>query len=133
MPNQNDLLSTKHVMEWIIYPTVFLALATFQIKKYWSDRERIRDEADSQHAEVLSIRWCLLPFLRGPFSFWECLPGCRLFRVRARDRSGEERIAYVLIGPRRVVSRWQSWESRREQWYGTLTWRWATSRRRTSD
>jgi hypothetical protein len=128
-----DLLSIKHVLEWIIYPGILLALVGSLIVRYRRDRDRILAEADSNGAEVLSIRWCWLPFRYGPFSWWECLfPGCRVFRVQARERSRKERTAYVLIGPRRLVSRWQSWESRWEQSYGTLTWRWAEKRGSTS-
>jgi hypothetical protein len=129
MAIQDDLLSIKHVLEWIIYPSIVLLAAVSLICRYRSDRDRIRDEAESKDTEVLSIRLCWLPFCCGPFSWWECLlPGSRVFRVQARERSGNERTGYVLIGPRRLVSRWESWESRSEQRYGTLTWRWAENR-----
>jgi hypothetical protein len=118
---------------WFAFPVILLVLVVSLIGRSRSDRDRILDEADSKDAEVLSTRWCWLPFRYGPFAWFECLfPGCRVYRVRARERSGAERTAYVLIGPRRFVSRWESWESRREQWYGTLTWRWAEECRTTS-
>jgi len=124
---------TQRVLAGIIYPITFLLLLAVLIARYRSDRDRILDEADSKGTEVVSIRWCWLPFRWGPFSWWESLlPGCRVFRVQARERSGKERTAYVLIGPRRLVSRWQSWESRSEEWYGALTWRWAETQRSTS-
>ena len=67
--------------------------------------------------KVLSNGWCWLPLYFRPFSFWEShFPGCRVFRVLVRERSGEQRTAYVLIGPRRFISAWQSCESRSEQW-----------------
>jgi hypothetical protein len=124
-----DLRTMNQVLPWIIL-IVLLGSAIVQDRR---DRDRIRDEADSKEAAVRSIRRCWLPFLYGPFAWFECLfPGCRVYRVRARERSGTERTAYVLIGPRRFVSRWESWESRAEQAYGTLTWRWAEKRRPTS-
>jgi hypothetical protein len=130
MPTQADLFSLKQIFEWIIYPSVVLAAVVSLLARYRSDRERILDEADSKDAEVLSIRLCWLPFRCGSFSLWErLLPGSRAFRVQAREKSGSERTGYVLIGPRRLVSRWDSWESRSEQSYGTLTWRWAETRR----
>jgi hypothetical protein len=109
---EDKSMSMKHILEWIIYPSILLALVAFLIVRYRSDRDRILDEADSKDVEVLSIRVCWLPFGYGPFSWWEFLPGCRLFRVQARERSGKERTGYVLIGPRRLVSRWESWESK---------------------
>jgi hypothetical protein len=127
-----DLLAMQRVPGWIILPGVLLILATSLIARYHRDRDRILDEAGSKDAEVLSIRWCWLPFGYGPFAWFECLPGCRVYRVRAGERSGAERTAYVLIGPRRLVSRWESWESRADQAYGTLTWRWTEKRRPTS-
>ncbi len=91
-----------------------------------SDRERIHEEAEKQHAEVWTIRRCWIPFRTGPFEWFEVIfPGSRLFWVKARDRGGQKRTAYVLIGPRRFIGRWATWDSRMEQWYGTLTWRWA--------
>jgi hypothetical protein len=133
MAIQNDLLSIKDAIQWVICPGILLVLVTSLIARYRSDRDRILDEADAKDTEVLSIRWCWLPFCYGPFSVWECFfPGCRVFRVQVRERSGNERTGYVLIGPRRLVSRWQSWRSRSEQLYGTLTWRWAAKDRRPS-
>jgi hypothetical protein len=134
MSIQGDLMLIKHVLEWLICPSILLVLVASLIVRYRSDLDRILDEADSKDTEVLSIRWCWLPFRYGPFSWWECLlPGSRVFRVQARERSGKERTGYVLIGPRRLASRWESWESQSEQWYGTLTWRWAETRRSTSE
>jgi len=119
---------------WIICLSIPLLLVPALIGRHRSDRDRILDEADSKDTEVLSIRPCWLPFCPGPYSWWECLiPGCRVFRVRVRERSGKERTAYVLIGPRRLVSRWESWQARSQQIYGTLTWRWAKKRRATSE
>jgi len=130
----DDLLSIKHLLEWIIYPCILLFGVASLIVRYRSDRDRILDEADSKDTEVLSIRLCWLPFRYGPFSWCECLlPGSRVFRVQAREPSGSERTGYILIGPRRLVSRWESWESRSQQWYGTLTWRWAEKRHTTSE
>jgi hypothetical protein len=124
-----DLRTINLVLPWIIL-IVLLGSAIVQSRR---DRDRIRDEADSKEVEVLSIRRRWLPFSYGPFAWFECLfPGCRVYRVRARERSGAERAAYILIGPRRFVSRWESWESRREQGYGTLTWRWAEKCRPTN-
>jgi hypothetical protein len=123
-----DLRTINLVLPWIIL-IVLLGSAIVQERR---DRDRIRDEADSKDAEVRSIRRCWLPFRYGPFAWFECLPGCRVYRVRAGERSRAERTAYVLIGPRRLVSRWESWESRADQAYGTLTWRWAEKRHPTS-
>jgi hypothetical protein len=128
-----DLLAMQPVLGWTILSAILLASAAALIAQDRSDRDRILDEAASNDAEVLSIRRCWLPFRYGPFAWFECLfPGCRVYRVRARERSGTERTAYVLVGPRRFVSRWESWESRSQQWYGTLTWRWAENRRSSS-
>jgi hypothetical protein len=128
-----NLLAIPGVPGWIILPGVLLILATSLIARHHRDRDRILDEAGSKEADVLSIRWCWLPIRCGPFAWFErLLPGCRVYRVRARERSGAERTAYVLIGPRRLVSRWESWESRADQAYGTLTWRWAEKGRTTS-
>ncbi len=125
-----DLLAVQREPGWIILPVVIFMLVASMIARDRSDRDRIRDEADSKDTGVLSIRRCWLPFRSGPFAWFErLLPGCRVYRVRARERPGTERTAYVLIGPRRLVSRWESWESRSEQAYGTLTWRWAENRR----
>jgi hypothetical protein len=124
------LLSIRHIVVLII-PVVVVATLIIQ---YRSDRDRISDEAESKGCELLSIRRCWLPFSDGAFSWLEShFPGCRLFRVQARERSGKDRTGYVLIGPRRLVSRWDSQESRSEQSYGTLTWRWAERRRSTSE
>ena len=128
-----DLLAMQRVPDWIILTGFLVALVASLIAQYRSDRGRIGDEADTKGAEVLSIRRCWLPFCYGPFAWFECLfPGCRVYQVRARERSGAERSAYVLIGPRRFMSRWESWDSRAQQWYGTLTWRWAEKHRPTS-
>jgi len=77
MPIQAELLSIKHVLEWIIYPSVPLILVVSLIVRYRSDRDRILDEADSNGAGVLSLRLCWLPFGCGPFSWWECLREAR--------------------------------------------------------
>jgi hypothetical protein len=115
---------------WIILVIACLSLVItdrFRFARNRSDRDRIQDEADSKHCDVLSIRGYRLPFCHhGPFSWVECLPRySRLYRVQARERSGKERTAYVLIGPRRLVSDYASREDR----YGTLTWRWEEKRR----
>ncbi len=124
------LLSIRHLLVFIVLIVIVASL----IVQYRGDRYRIRDEAESKGCEVLSIRWCWLPFSHGPFSWFECLvPGCRVFRVQARERSGRERTGFVLIGPRRPISRWNSEESESDQYYGTLTWRWAERRRSTSE
>jgi hypothetical protein len=128
-----DLLAMQPAPGWLILSAILLVSAVSLIAQDRTDRDRIRDEADAKDAEVLSIHRCWVPFRYGPFAWFECLfPGCRLYRVWARQRSGTERTAYVLIGPRRLVSRWESWESRSEQAHGTLTWRWAEKRRSTN-
>src|SRR5262249_54958293 len=83
---------------------VAAAAAVFWAMVFWfryrRDRGRILDEAERQRCEASSIRWLLLPFGRGPFSFWEwSVPGCRTYRVKCREAAGRERIASVLIGP----------------------------------
>jgi hypothetical protein len=46
--------------------------------------------------------------------------------VTCRERSGENHLGYVLIGPRRPVPalEYTFLERLQERWYGVLTWRW---------
>jgi hypothetical protein len=64
-----DLRSIKRALEWVTRPSVLLLLVATLVGRYRSVRRRILDEADSKDTEVLSIRWCWLPFCTGPFSW----------------------------------------------------------------
>jgi hypothetical protein len=64
-----DLWSIHRVLAWIICLSILFVLPASLVAWYRSDRDRILDEADSMDTEVLSIRWCWVPFRYGPFSW----------------------------------------------------------------
>lgn len=127
-----DLLATQSLADWIMVPIILVAgpllVIAGLIVRGRHDRIRVWDEADWKHVKVLSIRRCWLPCSFGPFAWFEYIvPGCRVYRLRAREQSGTKRTAYVLIGPRRFV--WGKSRDAQEERMGTLTWRWAEPRR----
>lgn len=120
-----------NVLSLLVVAAVVATIPLFWVVVYWlryrRDRGRILEEAEKQRCETSSIRWLWLPWGHGPFSWWEWgVAGCRTYRIRCRKATGQERIAYVLIGPRRPMTAWDStWSERAwERWHGTLTWRW---------
>jgi hypothetical protein len=114
MPGQRDpLLVVGQVMLGVFVVAAAVILPMFFLQRRRLDHHDIRDEADRRGCRVLTIRYDWFGWIRGPFS-GELQPRrSRVYRLEC-DENGEQRMASVLIGPRR---RYESTEQ--------LTWRWA--------
>jgi hypothetical protein len=120
------MASTFAILGLAIFVMICIITPAYFVERY--RRDLLREEAAARNCTATSVRWYWRwlgnprVLLAGPFKFGWFRIGTGFYRVTCRIATGEERVAYAAVGPRRG------------DWfdiYGTvLAWHWADQQRR---